>query len=152
VKWSEDLRVRIQCFPIGEKSVADDDRATSFRRFGAGVERVVRLGSVCYRRDVNVATITVEMLFASAPLLNGSCAVDWYSETSVSFTWSRATSAADVTYHLSDGTTVLANTTTTSATVENLAAGANYYYSLYAITSGSNSRSESVYCTGWTGE
>jgi hypothetical protein len=91
-------------------------------------------------------------VFASAPLLNDSCAAVSYSETSVSFTWWPATSAADVTYYLSDGTAVLANSTTTSATVDNLAAGAEYTYWLYAIASGSNSTSQSVSCTGWTGE
>jgi hypothetical protein len=92
------------------------------------------------------------MVLASAPALNVSCWAVWSSASSISFEWSPATSSADVTYYLTDGTTVLANTTTTSATVYDLAAGANYSYSLFASTSGSDSTSESVYCTGWTGE
>jgi hypothetical protein len=92
------------------------------------------------------------MLLASAPALDVGCWAVSSSASSISFTWSPATSSADVTYYLMDGTTVLANKTTTSATVNNLAAGATYSYSLFASTNGSDSTSESVSCTGWTGE
>jgi hypothetical protein len=92
------------------------------------------------------------MVLVSAPALDVGCWAVSSSASSIGFMWSPATSSADVTYYLMDGTTLLASTTTTSATVHDLAAGANYSYSLFASTSGSESRSESVSCTGWTGE
>lgn len=88
----------------------------------------------------------------SAPILNDSCRVVSWTARSITFTWSSAKSVANIVYHFSTGTSVVASTTATSATIDNLAIGSNYSFTLYATTRGPVSTSNSVICSGSTGE
>lgn len=92
------------------------------------------------------------LLLVLARLLNDNCTAISSNATSITFMWSSATPTANVKYRLAAGTAIIANTTATYVTIDNLAAGANYSYSLYASRGVSDTICESVICTGWTGK
>jgi hypothetical protein len=99
-----------------------------------------------------VECFSVIAVTCSAPILTDSCKAVSTSASSITFSWSPASSTTGVTYNLLNGTTVIASTATTTVTIGSLTAGAYYVYSLIAYTNGSNSTSSAVSCYCWTGE
>jgi hypothetical protein len=99
-----------------------------------------------------VEGFTVMAVICLAPILADSCKAVSTNASSITFAWSRASSATGITNDLLNGTTVIARTATTTVTIGSLTAGAYYVFSLYAYTNGSNSSSSAVSCYCWTGE